>query len=140
MITGEELAQRLDLASREVESLCGDNWHLVEDHVIGTVVEFAANGRHTFVHRIQSPDSAFEAKGYARILPACMAFDARRDREPDTDRSASVWTICDRCGDHHSSSTGRRLLVPAGSAAVEFVVCHGCVEMLDRDFGPVVWR
>ncbi|MFC6694839.1 hypothetical protein [Nocardioides daphniae] len=120
---------------QEVNLLCGGNAHLTEDELIGRIVEFAANGRHTFGH-----DEPLEAE-HVRVLPAQRAFEARKVHGIDTDRpTADVWTICDRCDGHHVSTTGRTVLVPAGTAAIEFHVCLMCVDYLNDNFGPVQWK
>lgn len=126
-------------AVQQVDLLCGGNAHLMEDNLIGRIAEFAANGRFTMVHGIETDNYPLSSE--PRILPAVTVFGARHVDGIDTDRPrVNVLTRCDRCDGEYVNTTGRAFLIPAGTAAVEFHVCLMCVDYLNENFGPVHWR
>jgi hypothetical protein len=154
------MADQLAALDRQVEALAGRNAHLVEDTVLGEVVEFAANGRHTNAFD-EVVGGAFEPR--VRVVTADPEGMARYPHEPGL-RHADQ---CDRCGlrfgpakqgkqatrmpdgslaelvsDGWDGRDGTRHIVwiPAGSAVVEVVACRTCRTYLDGSFASVEWR
>lgn len=134
------LADAVVAACREVDLLAGGNAHLLNDDMIGRLVEFAANGRHTFAHQVASGHAPVETR--ARIVSALPIDDQVRgvDQPGPLRGGVGVATQCVRCQREYVSTTSRTFLVPAGTVAVEFTVCLHCVYELNGDFGPVVWQ
>ncbi|MCH1867066.1 hypothetical protein [Nocardioides sp. CFH 31398] len=138
-LTGAVLFEAREIAEAEVNRLCGGNELLLGDALIGRIVEKAADSRHTFAHDIETSGGPVEV-GHVRVLPAHRSFGARRVPEPDAEQRCGVWTMCDRCDQHHNTRNGRKVWVPAGPAAIEFGLCLVCVDHLNEHFGPVTWR
>lgn len=146
------LADQIVAAALDGETLCGGNRHLTEDECIGELVEFAANGRHTFDfdHLVGGPVQAG-----LRVLPSEPEASARYAHEPAVPNGRLG---CERCGVPYGSSSERNVpdwwddgyegrdgtrhtvWVPAGSAVIEIVVCKSCKDYLDESFAPVEWR
>ncbi|MCW2767967.1 MAG: hypothetical protein JWO11_3926 [Nocardioides sp.] len=146
------LADEIVAAAQAGETLCGGNSHLVEDECIRELVEFAANGRHTydFDHLVGRPTQA-----HLRVLPADPEASARYAHEPAAPNGRRG---CERCGVAYGPSAERTapdswedpfegrdssrhtVWVPAGSAIVELVLCKACKDYLDASFAPVEWR
>jgi hypothetical protein len=146
------LADQIVAAAQEAETLCGGNSHLTEDECIRELVEFAANGRHTydFDLLIGSP-----AQAQLRVVPANPEASARYPHEPAAPTGKKC---CERCGVAYGPSaessmpawfdnglegrdgTRHTVWVPAGSVVVELIVCVACVDYLNASFAPVEWR
>lgn len=121
----------------EVDSICGANEHLLNDELIGRIVEFAAKGRHTWQHDFATGGSPIESR--PRVFNATALGPRTLDAvvQPDT---LNLRVACGRCDRRVRSSETRRVWVPAGIAVIELDMCPECVEYLDRDFAPVVWE
>lgn len=143
------LADQIVDAIREVDAICGNNEHVINDAVINEVVEFAANGRHADSFDL-IVGAAIEPR--VRIVTADPDGPARYLNEP----AAYMIDRCSRCSLHFGprgrdgeftdhglgerDRSRRTLWMPAGSAIVELVLCKVCADYLDADFSPVEWR
>lgn len=128
----------LAAAQREVNLLCEENTHLVEDELVSQAVMRAANGRKPY-------EADYDFHGYfgmrPRILPAEPDAPARYTGQHATE----LVFECSRCGDDFNESIDgqyaerRCVWIPAGPAIVELVICRGCLDYLVANYGPFVW-
>lgn len=125
------LADQMLAAVDAVERECGMNAMLWEDRILGTVMEFALDGRLT-----AEEDLAEEAGILARIIPCSRDYCAEDLQE---DRPIRLGGPCDRCMADRVPSVAR-VYVPAGASIVSVDVCRECRRALDEQFTPIRWH
>jgi len=113
-----------------VERECGMNRILMEDTIIGTLVEFAL-GRLTV-----EEEASDEAGIVARVIPCNRDYAATSLHEQ---RRLNFIGPCDRCLMPNARAVAR-VWVPAGASIVSVEVCAHCRRDLDQRFTPIRWQ
>jgi hypothetical protein len=125
------MADQILAAHEHVEKECGMNAILHEDWYLGTLVQFALDGRGTIEEEISGVSGIV-----ARVIPCNTDYVASNLAEP---RQLNLIGPCDRCRKVGAHAVAR-IYIPAGASVVSVEVCQECKTFLTENFSPIVWR
>lgn len=128
-------------AVENAEKFWNHNSHLIEDVIIGKIVQMNADARKS----ITFDGDPFPVDHQLRVIlagqPTALAQLQPFDYEPDF----RVSRECDRCSDpaHQwmwRETEMRHLWITAGASIISILICPKCRQELERDYSPVVWK
>lgn len=127
----------IDVA-RQVETFWPHNEHVAEEMLISRLLD------DTLGNLFPNPERWAISPGQFSIEPGVLAYSTRVQQSFFEALQASPITECggrcDRCAGHSPGYPVRRLWVPTGSRIIEFHCCVACVDYLNAEYAPVVWR